>query len=186
MGRNRILQIFRVLLLILWTICAVSWLLQTRWGIVLGRQHTEVIPEIVWGKWRLHTLSYTRTIQSQNPSLRPIRQQMFGLQPGQDIAFVKYYIGPYSPTGFDIDYCEASEAPGSVVMTSWWLEIPFWFVSIVLLPFPSLWLARLLRRNYTERRRRENGLCATCGYDIRATPSVCPECGMASHVAAPS
>ena len=55
----------------------------------------------------------------------------------------------------------------------WNLAVPYWFlVSATLLP-PAAHLARLRRL----RRLHRPGLCERCGYDLRATPGRCPECG---------
>jgi hypothetical protein len=50
---------------------------------------------------------------------------------------------------------------------------PYWFVCGILLPAPLL-AFRARRRHRTHRRL---GLCSACGYDLRATPQRCPECG---------
>ena len=39
-----------------------------------------------------------------------------------------------------------------------------------------LWLPAVLRLGARLQRKR-NGLCLTCGYDLRASPGRCPECG---------
>ncbi len=57
------------------------------------------------------------------------------------------------------------------------LLIPLWFVVTTSSFFPLLWLyARSNRRRQINHRKR-NGLCRSCGYDLRAATGQCPECG---------
>ena len=61
------------------------------------------------------------------------------------------------------------------------LICPHWLLALASSLVPAAWLA-VRRRRYTRRRR---GLCPACGYDLRATPDRCPECGLVP-VGAPS
>jgi len=49
--------------------------------------------------------------------------------------------------------------------------VPFWAIVLGTCALP----AARLRRKW--RGRGAFGLCAWCGYDLRATPERCPECG---------
>lgn len=50
---------------------------------------------------------------------------------------------------------------------------PLWFV-VALLAIPSAWT---IVRIATRRRRIRSNRCLACGYDLRASPGKCPECG---------
>jgi hypothetical protein len=51
-----------------------------------------------------------------------------------------------------------------------YFALPYWCPVLMLTLFASPMLTRFRRRN-------RPGLCPTCGYDLRATPTRCPECG---------
>src|SRR5262249_54482619 len=60
------------------------------------------------------------------------------------------------------------------VPTNWYYAavVPGWAVALLASVAPAIWLWRRVRR-------RPSGICPVCGYDLRASPQRCPECGTA-------
>jgi hypothetical protein len=56
---------------------------------------------------------------------------------------------------------------------------PYWFITLLTAMLPCAWLAGWRWRR-ARRLRIRRGLCGHCGYDCRATPDRCPECGRAT------
>jgi hypothetical protein len=53
------------------------------------------------------------------------------------------------------------------------LTIPYWAISII----AAIWPLRAFYKNRRILRRKASRRCEFCGYDLRATPLQCPECG---------
>ena len=86
-----------------------------------------------------------------------------------DRSGMKYVIN-VSPNGVFTDgglqYCAGD---GSIDQ----LKFPCWLPALLFAAIPAWWLIRKVRRS----RRVRLGFCRSCGYDLRATPRRCPECG---------
>src|SRR5580658_3373286 len=65
----------------------------------------------------------------------------------------------------------SSQSPTASIFQA--VVVPNWFVILVTAVLPARWMLISHRRW----RMRPSGHCSQCGYDLRATPDRCPECG---------
>jgi hypothetical protein len=55
----------------------------------------------------------------------------------------------------------------------WVFAVRPWLPTLLTALLPAIWIWRFIK----SRRAHRDGVCHTCGYDLRATPDRCPECG---------
>ena len=77
--------------------------------------------------------------------------------------------------GFWGGFTGAATLPDGTYVSFDQLLVPPWAAAVPFAVLPAVTVWRFRRR-----RRSVAGLCGRCGYDLRATPGRCPECGAAS------
>jgi hypothetical protein len=97
-----------------------------------------------------------------------------------------YYVWHRSPVGRSasgiMDGGKLVRFGADVRMTGFgYVVVPHWLLVLASLP-GAWWLLVRVSRSIRAKVRRSYGHCATCGYDLRATPDRCPECGVVSEV----
>jgi hypothetical protein len=75
--------------------------------------------------------------------------------------------------GLLLDYPPPSVRRFELFPYKWCVAIPFWFITLSTAILPAWRVIDWIRL----RRRMLSGRCRACGYDLRATPERCPECG---------
>jgi hypothetical protein len=69
--------------------------------------------------------------------------------------------------------------PENMIVSGSYVTVPLWLPALLFAITPTYWLLGPRRRL---KRRRKLGLCERCGYDLRASPGRCPECGAEKDV----
>lgn len=117
---------------------------------------------------------YTYKAEIQKPWRERLRHGVEGpyqIRVGRDPWVERYWRTP-------VFTLRAGASP-NIPMTYWDVIVPLWLPAAfaAVLPVYALTIART--RRLREKRARA-GLCVRCGYDLRATPGRCPECGTAA------
>jgi hypothetical protein len=107
-----------------------------------------------------------------------LRQLLYGASPAAPGGFTMINLLQRSHSFAGVVHITEPAAPGDA--TYHLIAIPLPFFAALLAIAPVLWLVTTLRH----RRRFRAGCCARCGYDLRATPGRCPECGAEAPAAA--
>ena len=98
-----------------------------------------------------------------------------------ELGGMEYYYGPFLQKADD----DTRWRTGS----GFDLRIPHWWVILMAGAVPTWFGTRLIRerqRRLRDKKRSKIGLCNVCGYDLRATPDRCPECGTPASPTKPS
>ena len=171
------------LLLLLVTLAHWSWLGRYRVGVSYATSRTmyAVMPVHDAFALRLSKVPWPlyRGFEVQTKNLGIPRDPLDGADPGFEQVGVDgkwlHQFGDFAVWGSTVYYASRSGGPDHR-LTDVSVRLPYWLVALLSIPVPC-WLLTRHRVTLRRERRRAAGECEVCGYDLRATPGRCPECG---------
>jgi len=83
--------------------------------------------------------------------------------------------GPFVGIGAGLTHSASGGALGPFTATQY--ITPHWLAATIFAIIPTFAVTRLIRSKRRMRKRAAKDLCLSCGYDLRASPDRCPECG---------
>jgi hypothetical protein len=83
--------------------------------------------------------------------------------------FIEYGAPRWSVLGIEGGACEPTFGHGRL---DYYVLVPHWVLCLLEIVLPAAWLI-----HRPKSRRSLIGVCAKCGYDLRASKDRCPECG---------
>ncbi len=93
---------------------------------------------------------------------------------------VEFYPWAFNGAGFSVGFSRADGSKwGYGISHAAVLRVPYWFTFSAAVVAGSGLLLTGIRRAQRRIARLRGGLCLACGYDLRASPGRCPECGAA-------
>jgi len=173
----RVFNVLAAVSLMLWVATLALWVWSEWWTDRLSWRHNESVRSVASVRGDI-----VIDINVENASMAPA--SYFGLEqyPRDDLQPIqlRWCSYPVAPYTFDIRnwggfWWSAVRTPAAIQGVE--LVVPHWSLAVAIVSLPLTRTTLWLKRRVLARWRRNSNLCPTCGYDLRATPDRCPECG---------
>lgn len=117
-----------------------------------------------------YSANYQEAMNGLAPS--PLFTIVYARSPGFHGFYADTYVAPIFGLSAVFGPSTGSDDFGTVVAHR--MVFPQWFVALLFAILPAVWMAM---RVLSACRGPRDGVCASCGYDLRASKDRCPECG---------